>query len=174
MTKGPLVIVCHVETGDDAALAFMDKGYEARDIMEQCARLDAVGIGYAFFYLAGISGGGRGIEGATVTAETFNRTHPWLIGANMLTVYESSRLSSEMEAGRWEEEVETEKYREVRELVRLLEVPVGFAMLGASNPVMLRGKPPEQREQIMTALDSVIADIGEGRLRSYRTRLRHL
>ena len=47
-------------------------------------------------------------------------------------------------------------------------------MLGASNPVMLQGRLPEQREQILTALDTIITDIGEERLRSYRTSLRHL
>ena len=53
-----------IETGDDAALAFMNKGYVAQDIVAQCARLDAADIAYAFFYLAGISGKGCGIEGA--------------------------------------------------------------------------------------------------------------
>ncbi|WP_418389907.1 radical SAM protein, partial [Adlercreutzia sp.] len=43
-----------IETGDEEALAFMDKGYGAEDIAKQCARLDAAGISYAFFYLVGI------------------------------------------------------------------------------------------------------------------------
>lgn len=47
-------------------------------------------------------------------------------------------------------------------------------MLGASNPVMLRGRLPERREEILAALDAVISDIGEERLRSYRVNLRHL
>lgn len=163
-----------IETGDDEALAFMDKGYTARDIVEQCARLDAAGIGYAFFYLAGISGKGRGIEGARATARACNQTAPWLIGANMLTVYRNSALYQEIEAGRWAEEGEVEKYEEVKELVSRLSIPVEFAMLGASNPVMLRGRLPEHRGQVVSALDSVIADFGEVRLREYRTNLRHL
>ena len=39
---------------------------------------------------------------------------------------------------------------------------------------MLQGRLPEQREQILTALDVIITDIGEERLRNYRTSLRHL
>ncbi len=162
-----------VETGDDEALAFMDKGYTARDIVEQCARLDAAGIGYALFYLAGISGKGRGIEGARATTRACNQTAPWLIGANMLTVYRSSALYQEIEAGRWAEEGEVEKYEEVKELVSRLSIPVEFAMLGASNPVMLRASLPEHRGQVASALDSVIADFGEEHLREYRTNLRH-
>ena len=163
-----------IETGDDEALSFMNKGYEAVDIVRQCQRLDSAGIRYAFFYLAGISGKGRGIEGARATAKVCDQTHPWLIGANMLTIYKSSELYREIENGRWTEETEVEKYREIRELVHLLETPTEFAMLGASNPVMLCGKLPDQRKQIASALDSIIVDIGEERLRDYRINLRHL
>ena len=163
-----------IETGDDDALAFMNKGYEAKDIVEQCARLDDAGISYAFFYLVGISGKGRGIEGARRTAVVVNQTNPWLVGANMLTIYRSSELYEEIVAGNWQEEMEVEKYEEVKELVANLTIETEFAMLGASNPVMLRGRLPEHKEQITSMLDSIINDIGEERLRSYRTNLRHL
>ncbi len=122
----------------------------------------------------GIAGKGCGLESARRTAAVVNRTHPWLIGANMLTVYESSELHREIVAGNWQEAAEVEKYEEVKELVGALAVPAEFAMLGASNPVMLQGRLPEQREQILAALDTIITDIGEERLRSYRTSLRHL
>ena len=49
-----------IETGDDEALRFMNKGYTSADIIEQCQRLDAAGIHYSFFYLVSISGAGRG------------------------------------------------------------------------------------------------------------------
>ena len=163
-----------VETGDDDALAFMGKGYEAKDIVEQCARLDDAGISYAFFYLVGISGRGRGIEGARRTADVVNRTSPWLIGANMLTVYRNSELYREILAGNWEEEMEVEKYEEVKALVTGLNIETQFAMLGASNPVMLQGQLPEHKGQILAALDKVINEIGEERLRDYRVNLRHL
>lgn len=70
----------------------MNKGYEAKNIVEQCARLDDAGISYAFFYLVGISGKGRGSEGAHRTSVVVNQTNPWLVGANMLTIYPSSKL----------------------------------------------------------------------------------
>lgn len=48
-----------VETGDDAALSFMRKGYTSQDILTQCKRLEQAGIEYGFFYLTSISGKGR-------------------------------------------------------------------------------------------------------------------
>ena len=163
-----------VETGDAQALAFMDKGYTPADIVEQCRRLDAAGMRYAFFYLAGISGRGRGLEGARASAGAFNQTHPWLIGVNMLTVYRNSRLYSEIHAGAWAEETEVEKYQEIRELVENLTIPVQIALMGASNPVQLAGHLPEQRAQLVDTLDRIASDIGEGALREYRTSLKHL
>lgn len=163
-----------IETGDDKALAFMNKGYAAQDIVAQCARLDAADIAYAFFYLAGISGKGHGIEGARLTAAVCNQTRPSLIGANILTIYKNSELYQEILAGNWEEETEIEKYQEIKALVEDLEIPVEYAMLGASNPVMMQGRLPEQRTQIIAALDRVIEEIGEDRLRHYRTNLKHL
>ena len=47
-----------IETGDDEALRFMNKGYTAADIVTQCQRLDRAGIHYSFFYLVSISGAG--------------------------------------------------------------------------------------------------------------------
>ena len=38
-----------IETGDNGALDFMNKGYRAADIVEQCTRLDSAGIRYNFF-----------------------------------------------------------------------------------------------------------------------------
>ena len=97
-----------IETGDDEALDFMNKGYAAADIVEQCRRLDRAGIGYSFFYLVGISGAGRGEIGAKATAEVCNQLHPALIGVNMLTVYPDSELYQEIQRGRWKEESELE------------------------------------------------------------------
>lgn len=163
-----------IETGYDEALAFMDKGYEAGDIVRECRRLDAVGIGYAFFCLAGVAGKGHGIENAQATAAVCNQTNPWLVGVNMLTVYKSSELYREIDAGHWVEAGEVEKYEEIQELVRGLKIPTELAMLGASNPVMIRGRLPEQREEIVKTIERVIKDVGEERLREYRVGLRRL
>lgn len=163
-----------VETGDEEALSFMRKGYTPDGIVGQCSRLDAAGIGYAFFYLVGVSGKGRGIVGAKSSAGVFGRTNPWLVAANMLTVFPNSELYSEIERGNWAEESETEKYEEVMTLVESLSVPTEFAMLGASNPVMMQGRLPEQRQTILDALGRVVSEVGEEGLRTYRETLRHL
>lgn len=163
-----------VETGDDTALSFMQKGYTSQDILTQCKRLEQADIEYGFFYLTGISGKGKGETGAKASADIFNQLHPFLIGPNMLTVYPESRLYQEILSGNWEEESEIEKYRELRTLVTHLDISTYFAAMGASNAFQLRGHLPEEKEQLLDTLDRIISDVSEETLHHYRKSLPHL
>ena len=163
-----------IETGDDEALRFMDKGHSAADIVRQCRRLDRAGIHYSFFCLVGISGAGRGEIGAKATADVCNQLHPALIGVNMLTIYPELELYQEIQRGRWKEEGEIEKYKEIRTLLENLEIPARFAALGASNAFQFQGDLPEDREALAAALNEVIETVEEDELRKYRMGLRHL
>ena len=163
-----------IETGDDEALQFMNKGYTAADIVKQCQRLDQAGINYSFFYLVSISGAGRGEIGAKATADVCNRLHPTLIGVNMLTIYPDSELYQEIQRGNWKEESEIEKYKEIRTLLESLEIPTQFAALGASNAFQFQGTLPEDKEALAAALDKIIETVKEDDLREYRVNLRHL
>ena len=163
-----------VETGDDAALAFMRKGYTTSDILTQCKRLEQADIEYGFFYLTSISGKGHGEAGAKASADVFNQLHPFLVGPNMLTIYPESDLYQEIQNGNWEEEGELEKYRELRTLVENLNISTYFAAMGASNAFQLRGKLPEDKEKLLATLDRIISEVSEEDLQRYRRNLRHL
>lgn len=163
-----------VETGDDAALAFMQKGYTSQTTLAQCKKLEQAGIEYAFFYLTGISGHGNGEAGARASAAIFNQLHPWLIGANMLTVYPESTLYQEIQRGSWAEAGELEKYQELRTLVDSLTIPTQFAALGASNAYQLQGRLPHDKAALLQTLDHIIAASQEADLRDYREHLPHL
>ncbi len=163
-----------IETGDDEALGFMNKGYTAADIVKQCQRLDQAHIHYSFFYLVGISGSGRGEMGAKATARVCNQLHPTRIGVNMLTIYPDSELYQEIQKGNWKDEREIEKYREIRVLLECLEIPTQFAALGASNLFQFQGTLPEDKEALASALDQIIETVKEEELREYRVNLRHL
>lgn len=163
-----------IETGDDEALRFMNKGYASSDIIEQCQRLDAAGIHYSFFYLVSISGACRGETGAKLTAEICNQTHPALIGANMLTVYPDSELYAEIQRGNWQEESELEKYKEVRTLIENLQIPTIIAAMGASNAYQFHGQLPKDKEKLLSFLDEIIGNVSEEELQRYRKSVHHL
>ena len=92
----------------------------------------------------------------------------------MLTIYPDSELYKEIKAGNWEEEGEVEKYRELRTLIENLNISTYFAAMGASNAFQLRGRIPEDKEQLLKTLDRIIDDVGEEKLRKYRKNLPHL
>ncbi len=163
-----------IETGDDQALRFMNKGYGSSDIIAQCRRLDMAGIHYSFFYLVGISGAGRGEIGARATAALCGRLHPTLIGANMLTIYPDSELYAEIQRGAWQEEGELEKYREVRTLIEELRIPTAFAAMGASNAYQFYGRLPKDKGKLLSFLDGIIENVSEEGLRQYRENVHHL
>jgi radical SAM superfamily enzyme YgiQ (UPF0313 family) len=163
-----------IETADDEALQFMNKGYGSSDILEQCQRLDRAGISYNFFYLTSISGAGKGEKGAKQTAEICNQLHPKLIGANMLTIYPNSELYQEIQNGNWVEEKEHEKYKELKVLVENLKISTEFAAMGASNAIQLQGYLPKDKKRIVEILDKIINSISEEELRNYRRNLPHL
>ena len=167
-------ITIGVETGDDVALEFMNKGYKAQEIVEQTHRLDKADITYNFFYLTGVSGSGRGVEGALESAKIFNMTRPKIIGSSMLTIFPESELFQEIQAGNWEEEGELEKLQELKALIEHLEIPVFFASLGASNAVWVQGTLPKDKKKMVADLEKVCNPDNEAALRHYRKNLRHL
>ena len=163
-----------IETGDDEALRFMNKGYTSTDIIAQCRKLDAAGIHYSFFYLVSISGAGRGEIGAKLTADICNQTQPTLIGANMLTIYPDSELYTEIQRGNWREESELEKYKEVRTLIENLQIPTIFAAMGASNAYQFYGQLPKDKKKLLAFLDEIIENVREEELQRYRKSVHHL
>ena len=92
----------------------------------------------------------------------------------MLTIYPESDLYQEIQNGNWEEESEIEKYQELRTLVENLNIPTYFAAMGASNAFQLRGRLPEDKEQLLETLDRIICEVSEEELRYYRRNLPHL
>ncbi len=163
-----------METADDEALHFMNKGYRKNEILVQCGRLEQAGISYKFFYLVGISGKGRGAEGAKVTAEVCNQLHPKLVGANMLTIYQDSELYQEIREGNWQPEGEKEKYMEMKTLIENLAIETEFAAMGASNAIQLYGNLPKDKANLLAVLDEIIDRVDEKELEHYRKNLRHL
>lgn len=167
-------ITIGVETGDDEMLAFMKKGFQSKDTIEQCKKLEEADINYNFFYLTGISGSGRGEFGAKETAKVFNQLHPQIIESSMLTIYKSSELYKEIQAGNWKEENEIEKLIELKTLIENLKITTRIVTDGASNLIQVRGNLPKDKEKLIKHLEYQISNADESVLREYRVNLKHL
>ena len=167
-------ITIGVETGDDTALTFMNKGFQSKDIIEQCKKLEEAGISYNFFYLTGIYGAGRSEIGAKETANVFNQLHPNIIESSMLTIYKNSKLYEEIRKGNWQEENEIEKLIELKTLIENLTIHTKIVTDGASNLIQVRGTLPKDKDKLINHLEYQIANADELLLRKYRENLKHL
>lgn len=163
-----------VESGDDEVLARVRKGYTAADIVEQCGKLDEAGMQYSIIYLAALAGAGAGEKNAVESARVFNQINPTHIGATSLTLLPGSELHADAAAGRFVESGELERARELRELVRGLDIETFFAANHVSNAVPVKGHLPEAKEDMVEAFTDFIDAFDEDSLRRRRRNLRSL
>lgn len=162
------------ETGDEATLAFMNKGVTAADTFEQCRRLDAAGIEYYFTYMTGLAGKGHGQRAARATAALFNRLHPYIVNVVSLTLFSDAPLAREAAEGAFVEAGERERIEELRTFVRELTIPTVLLANTVSNSVPLSGRLPEDRARLLRELDRALATLSEEHLRRYRHEIDHL
>lgn len=92
----------------------------------------------------------------------------------MLTIYPESELYAEIQRGNWQEEDELEKYKEIRTLIKHLQIPTVFAAMGASNAYQFYGQLPKDRKKLLAFLDEIIENASEKELQQYRKSVHHL
>ena len=162
------------ETGYGPALAYMCKGHTAADIVEQCARLDAAGIGYSLFYLAGIAGAGRWEDAARATVEVYGQTRPRRIMIHTLTLFEGAPLRNDVARGSFEPSSEMDILRELRLLNA--ELAIETFMLGAhyGNAVPYNAWLPDDRDKVLDLFDRCLATATEEQLRAFRANIRSM
>ena len=172
--RGVTGISIGTETGDDPTLACMNKGTTAREIEEQCRRLDAAGIEYYFTYMTGLAGAGNGQRAAWATAALFNRLYPRIVTVVSLTVFPDARLWEDVERGRFREASERERLEEQRTLLARLRIPAVWMANTVSNAMPQSGRLPEDRVRLIRELDEALGRHGEAELAAYRRSIDHL
>jgi radical SAM superfamily enzyme YgiQ (UPF0313 family) len=164
------------ESGDDLTLARMNKGYTARDIVEQCVKLQDAGIEYNITYLNGLAGAGNGTRNAIETAKIYSQIRPFIISVVSLTVFPESQLYAEIQRGEYAESSELERLQELKTLIENLMLDTPFTLLAntVSNPIPLTGVIPQERGRLVRELETMIASAHEDELRKYREGIRSL
>ncbi len=134
------------ESGDDWTLDRIHKGYKAKDILEQCGKLDEAGIAYWLTFLNGTAGRGHSHEHAVNSARIFSQCHPMLVGSGGLTLFPGTPLLEEAERGEFDPLSEKELLIELKTFVENLTCDCSFithhTVVGAnaSGPDFLKRK----------------------------------
>ena len=106
-----------VESGDDWTLDRIHKGYHAEDILEQCHKLEEVGIDYWMTFLNGVAGKSHSREHAINSAKIFSQCKPMLVGTGGLTLFPGTPLLEEAQRGEFDPLTEKEMLEEFRFLL---------------------------------------------------------
>ena len=159
------------ESGDDVILDRMNKGYHADTVVEMLSRLDEAGMDYIMNFLGGLGGHDYGLSHAQKSAEVINKLHPTLVYASELTLFPDTPLSRDVKEGKFEEATEVERLEELAELIRDISIPTVFKAEHVTIPVPIRGRLPEDREKMLSLLQTLVAEAKKGRFDSYRGRV---
>ncbi len=168
------MLVFGIESGDDAVLDKMNKGYHAEDIVEQLSKMDAAGMHYSVIFLYGLGGHGYGMGHAIKTAEVLNRLSPVRVLASGLSIFPDTPLMEEVRRGEFVEATETEKLQELSTFVEKLKIRTLLDATNVSNMMPVYGYLPEDRENILAMLKKGAGEQGEEKLRMRRDNMRSL
>lgn len=162
------------ESGMDEALKYMNKGFTSADIIEQCGRLDRIGMSYNLFYLIGMAGKGKCAESAAKTAEVYDQTNPRRIMIHTMTPFRGTPLWDEIERGEFEPAGEKEILAELREFIDRSSLHTYILGNHYGNMVRLNGMIPENKKLFTDKLDEAIESLDEDMLRSYRRQMKSI
>ena len=157
-----------VESGDDAVLKRINKGYTAAQAREQLEKIDAAGLPFIVNFLNGAGGHNYGLTNAQLTAKLYDGLHPTMVNTSMLTVVPGTPLYRAMEKGLYEESTETEKLEEIHELVRCLTNDTIFMNEHASNLFHVQCRILESKEELLSYIRKFMEENDEKKLRQYR------
>lgn len=163
-----------LETGDDYLLKRMRKGYESKDIVEQMSKLDEAGMPWVSSFIGGLGGKDYGLSHARETARVLNQLKPALIYPGQLTIFPDTPLSKDIREGTFQEATEIERLQEMQEFIRCLDIDTVFVAEHVSVAVPVRGRLPQQKDEMIAILQNQIENAEEKRLRYYRERIRNL
>ncbi len=171
VARGVDEITLGAESGFDEALAFMEKGHVAADIVEQGQRLHDAGMRFTFFYLAGMAGAGRGQENALASAEVFSQAGPSRILVVTITPTKDWPLAHDIEAGRWQPPSEGEIAREIQTFVRHLSCTCMVNCSHDTDIIRFEGMVPLNQQKLVELMDHRIPQMNEQAARRMREAL---
>ena len=159
------------ESGDDYLLERMNKGYKADDVIRFMSMLDEAGMSYIMNFLGGLGGHGYGMAHAEKSADVINQLHPSMVYASELTLFPDTPLSQDVKKGSFADATEEERLTEMREFIHCLDISTVFKAEHVTIPVPIRGRLPNDKEDMISLLDQVIEMARAGELDHFREKV---
>jgi len=162
------------ESGDDFTLKLANKGYTAKDIIDQCRKLDEAGIEYYFVYMTGLAGKGNGYRNAINSAKVFSKVNPRFISVDSLTLFEGTELFEMAQNGEFVPAGEKERIKELQIFIQNLHLKVHLFANSLSNFYPTTAYLPRDKEVVISELQNIIDTVSEEEMSEYRKNLKAL
>lgn len=151
-----------VESGNEEALKFINKGNTAKEAVEQMKRLDKFGYYYYAMILTGLMGKGedKAIENGKITGEMLTQVNPRGIFPMSVTLVPGTELWDMAQRDEYEEASEYDRLVELREIVRYTN-PEKTALISSahnSNTMFIKGILPDDRERLLSEIDEILSE----------------
>jgi radical SAM superfamily enzyme YgiQ (UPF0313 family) len=156
---GLKIIYMGLESGDDEILRRVKKGATADDYARAAGKVREAGLELSTYVLAGLGGRERTREHATNSALTLNRMQPDFIRIRTLVLMHGFPMIEEVENGSFVECSGREIAEETRLLLEGLDVEDSYFLSDhVSNYLPLHGHLPEDKEEMLAAINRVLAE----------------
>ena len=159
-----------VESGLDAALAYMNKGHTAAEAKEQLLRLTKAGIRYSFNAILGCGGADLWRENADATADLINAVQPQLLFIGSLHAQPGCKLYRDMKNGIFKECTIGQLLDEQERLISRLELK-DTIYFGShpSNIVPMQALLPRHKDEMLRIVRETRKGL-QGKLDEYPVR----
>lgn len=154
------------ETGHEAALEYLNKGFSLKDSYEQLERLNKAGIRHIAILIFGGAGRGKGMENAAANAKLINTVKPMGVSTTTMGAFGNSRLAEDVRAGKFIPATEKEVLEEQKKMIELIEVETAYLGIHGINTVTFDAMLPRDREKAVEMVDAALEGLGEDFLSS--------
>ena len=167
LREAGLGIVYHgMESGDPDVLERIDKGGTREQSIASAAKLRYAGIAHSVMVLLGVGGDDLSRQHAANTAATLSEMDPPYVGTLTTTVVPGTPLAAMEASGAFRLPSKFRMLEELREIVAGVELSqCRFSANHASNYLPVRCTLPRDKAAVLEALDAVIHDRDERRLK---------
>ncbi|MHC4779839.1 MAG: radical SAM protein [Planctomycetota bacterium] len=147
-----------LESGSDEVLALVDKGVDATTHIRGGRAVKEGGLELSEYVMPGLGGRKFTRTHALSTASVLNEIEPDFVRFRTLAVVESADLAEAVEKGNLEVLGDVDIVKEIRNLVRSIEVPTRLESDHILNLLQdVRGDLPEERDTVLGVIDDFLA-----------------
>jgi radical SAM superfamily enzyme YgiQ (UPF0313 family) len=147
-----------LETGDDVTLKAINKGADARLMIEMGQKARKAGIKLSITVLLGLAGRERSQIHARETGRVLSAIDPEFVGALSLMLVPGTPMHDDHQAGRFDLISPEEMLAELRTMIADTHQTQGmFHANHASNYLPIRARMPKDKERTLALIDSALA-----------------